>query len=78
MAGSSLGSLDLAAYGGGGRDGKFVEWVGDGTHVFAGQVQIDGGVPDVGVAEQFLDSGKVGAGFEKMRGVAVSTISSKT
>jgi hypothetical protein len=41
-------------------------------------MQIDGRVPDVGVAEQFLDGGKVGAGFKKVRGEAVPTMSSKT
>ena len=34
-------------------------------------MQIDGGVTDVGVTEQLLDSGKVGAGFQQVSGVAM-------
>jgi hypothetical protein len=37
-------------------------------------MEIDGGVADVGVAKQFLDGGKVGAGFEQMSGIAVAAI----
>jgi hypothetical protein len=74
VAGSFSGSLHLAAYGGGRRDGKPVERVGDGSEMLAGQMEIDGGVADVGVAKQFLDGGKVVAGFEQMSGIAVAAI----
>ena len=40
--------------------------------MLSGQVQIDGRVPDIGVAEQFLNSGEIGAGFQQVRGVAVA------
>ena len=36
-----------------------------------GQVQVDGRVPDVGVAEQRLDAGEIGAGFQQVCGIAV-------
>ena len=35
-------------------------------------MQIDGRVPDVGVAEQFLDAWEIGAGFQQVGGVAVA------
>ena len=36
--------------------------------VLAGQMQIDGRVPDVGVTEQLLDGGEIGAGFQQVGG----------
>ena len=40
--------------------------------MLTGQVQIDDGVADVGMAEQFLEARQIGAGFEQVRGVAVA------
>jgi hypothetical protein len=44
--------------------------------MLAGQVQIDGCVPDVGVAEQFLNGGEIGAGVQQVRGKAVAPMPS--
>jgi len=38
------------------------------------QVQVDGCVPDVGVAEQFLNAGEIGAGVQQVCGEAVPPI----
>jgi len=74
VAFSFPGSLHLTAHGGGRGDGKSVEWVGDSLEVLARQMQIDRGVADVGVAEQLLDGGKIGAGFQQVGGIAVAPI----
>jgi hypothetical protein len=72
MAGSSPGSLHLSAHRGGRRDRDFVERIGDGSQMLSGQVQIDGRVPNVGVTEQFLDAGEIGAGVQKVCGETVA------
>ena len=41
------------------------------VQMLPGQMQIDSGVPDIGVAEQFLDAGQIGPGFQQMRGIGV-------
>jgi hypothetical protein len=44
--------------------------------MLAGQVQIDGCVPDVGVAEQFLNGGEIGAGFQQVSSEGVAPMPS--
>jgi hypothetical protein len=39
-----------------------------------GQMQVDGSDLEVSMAEQYLDGAQVGAGFEKMRGEAVTKL----
>ena len=39
-----------------------------------GQVQVDGGVIELGVSKKYLDGAKVGASFKQMCGEAMSTI----
>jgi hypothetical protein len=72
VAVSFPGSLHLAAHGGGRRDRQFIERVRDSAEMLAGQVQIDDGVADVGMAEELLKTGQIGPGLEQVSGVAVA------
>ena len=72
MADSFFGSLYLTPQIGRRGDRDFVQWIGDGFEMLPREMQIDGRIADVGMAEQFLNAGEVGAGFQQMCREAMS------
>ena len=57
------------------RDSERVQRVGDRLEMTRGQVQVDDGVPDLGMAEQQLDRSDVSPGLQQVRRIRVSTMS---
>ena len=65
-SGNALGELGLLFYGAG------VGFVVDFSHVVGGDVGVDLGGDEVGVAEEFLDGAEVGAVVEEVGGEGVA------
>ena len=55
-----------------GRESERIERAGGRAEMPLGQMQVDGSDLEVLMTEQYLDSAQVGAGFEQVRGEAMS------